>query len=233
MKRQKPRLPTTHNTPAQRAETIALQPKVQPVDVPPTAAPSSAKQLLFLPVVIVLIIFFFGGGVWLGRKLNPEPHPSQPASPAPEKKTTTTAPLETRKDPLIGMILETECTKRLEEQRFSQAITIQKECEDAFNKLLFEAAKRELIVQDGEALTVRYKRAALASTTKQDGFTDLKNVSYPVMVYIPYKNGNIGCGIAGNVDSVCFRFMWKANKKPLPAKISSLTFPRGIVVEAE
>ena len=87
--------------------------------------------------------------------------------------------------------------------------------------------KGVLEVKDNEAQTVRYKRAALASS---QGFADLKNDSYWVYGYSVHKD--VGCGICFDGQSNLFIFRWYPGVTKVPIDIKTIRIIQGRRVEA-
>lgn len=100
---------------------------------------------------------------------------------------------------------------------------------DARMKDFFKNCKGILDIKDGEAQTVRYKRAAIGN--KEGGFTDLETgTPYPVLAY--HNHANMGIGIAKYDKTSYFFFRWQHGKVLPPLKISgNLTAPKGLRIE--
>ncbi len=103
--------------------------------------------------------------------------------------------------------------------------------EERMNKELLEMMgiwNGVLEVKDGQAQTVRYKRAAIA---KKGGFMDLENNKpYPIFGYLNHEN--TGYGIIRCEDKTLFLLKWNSGKTKAPIiNPGAIVIPQGIIVQ--
>lgn len=103
--------------------------------------------------------------------------------------------------------------------------------EQMIRLLLRDGWERELIVEDGTALTVKNNRAAVGS--KEHGFEYLdRDDVYPVIAYRVNREKTFGYGIAGDFLTRPFPFIWIGKEQPPPSSIERLSIPSGRQVVA-